>query len=45
MVILHYKKTELNQFIYETSVEISVDELIKELREVCNMRVILDHLS
>ena len=33
MVILHYKKTELNQFLYETTVEISIDELIKELRE------------
>ena len=45
MVILHYKKSELNQFLYETTVEISIEELLKEMRDVCNLRVILDHLS
>lgn len=31
MVVIHYKKTELNQFRWETTTKISVDELIQSL--------------
>lgn len=44
MVILHYKKTDLNQFLFETTVEQEVEQLIIDLKAVCNKRVVLDHL-
>lgn len=31
MVLLHYKKTEHNQFLYETTADQSIDETIKQL--------------
>lgn len=31
MVLIHFKKTENNQFLYETKASIPTDELIKEL--------------
>ena len=31
MVILHYKKTDLNQFLYETHAGVKVEDLIDEL--------------
>ena len=33
MVKIHYKKTETNQFLYDTTVTINIDQLIKELVE------------
>ncbi len=33
MVLIHYKKTDFNQFLFETTVNIPVDELIKQLVE------------
>ena len=31
MVILHVKRTDLNQFLYETNTAVQVDELLKTL--------------
>ena len=31
MVILHIKRTDLNQFLYETNTSVPVDELLKTL--------------
>jgi hypothetical protein len=44
MVILHYKKTDLNQFLYESTLDTSVESLIEDLQKTCNLRVSLDHL-
>lgn len=33
MVLIHYKKTELNQFLYETPANTPIDLVIKELVE------------
>jgi len=33
MVILHYKKSDANTFLYETFAAIQVDELVKVLTE------------
>ena len=33
MVVLHYKKTDLNQFLFETSTSIKVDQLLYDLCE------------
>ena len=33
MVVLHYKKTDLNQFLYETYSEVKIDDLISEVCE------------
>jgi hypothetical protein len=42
MVILHIKRSEGNQFFYETSTAIKFDELLKELVCVNNMRLKID---
>lgn len=44
MVILHYKKSEQNQFLYITTVDTPVEKLIIELCLVNNMRIKLDRL-
>lgn len=31
MVVLHYKKSDLNQFLFETNTSIKVDDLIDEM--------------
>jgi uncharacterized protein YndB with AHSA1/START domain len=33
MVLLHYKKTEHNQFLFETTVNAPVEKVIEELVE------------
>ena len=33
MVVLHYKKTDLNQFLFETYTAIKVQDLLNELCE------------
>jgi hypothetical protein len=33
MVVLHYKKTDLNQFLYETHSQVKIDDLINEVCE------------
>lgn len=45
MVLLHYKKTEHNQFLYETTVNSPIEKVIDELVEVSNLRVVLDRLA
>lgn len=45
MVLLHYKKTEHNQFLYETKVSIPVEQIINELVEVNNLRLVIDRLA
>lgn len=35
MVVLHYKKTDLNQFLMETNTAIKIDDLIVD---VCNSK-------
>lgn len=31
MVVLHYKKTDLNQFLMETHCDIKIDDLIEDV--------------
>ncbi|CAD8045008.1 unnamed protein product [Paramecium primaurelia] len=45
MVLIHYKKTELNQFLYECNGNTPNDQVIKDLVEINNMRIILDRLA
>jgi hypothetical protein len=33
MVLLHYKKTEMNQFLYETPANTPIEIIIKEMTE------------
>ena len=33
MVLIHYKKTDKNQFLYETTVTIPIEELLPQLVE------------
>ena len=33
MVVLHYKKTDLNQFLYETHTGIKIEDLIQDVCE------------
>eukprot|EP01017_Pseudomicrothorax_dubius_P049280 TRINITY_DN9143_c0_g1_i1.p1 TRINITY_DN9143_c0_g1~~TRINITY_DN9143_c0_g1_i1.p1 ORF type:complete len:306 (-),score=58.42 TRINITY_DN9143_c0_g1_i1:22-891(-) len=44
MVLIHFKKSDNNQFLYETTVSIPVDQLIGELVEVNNLRLSLDKI-
>jgi hypothetical protein len=45
MVLLHYKKTDLNQFLYETYCDIPVEQLLEELVEINNLRLKLDRAA
>ena len=46
MVLIHCKyKGEEQQFLYETTVEIGVKDLIKELVEVHNLRLRIQRLK
>lgn len=42
MVILHYKRTDNNTFLYETFADIPVAELLAKLVELNNMRLHVD---
>ena len=42
MVVLHLKKTELNQFLYETYCGIKCEDLLNEL---CESKKTLNHSS
>ena len=44
MVLIHYKKSDQNQFLYESTVQIPVEDLVKELVEVNNLRLKVDRL-
>jgi len=45
MVLLHFKRSEGNQFLYETTTSITIDKLVDELVQVNNMRLKLDRLA
>ena len=45
MVILHYKKTDHNQFLYQTVTSIKLELLIKELVIMNNLRNHVDRLA
>lgn len=45
MVVLHYKKTDHNQFLYQTLTSIKLELLIKELVIMNNMRNHVDRLA
>ena len=44
MVLIHYKKNDQNQFLYESTVQIDVKYLIAELVELNNLRLKVDRL-
>ena len=49
MVVLHFKKSEGNEFLYESNMQIKIDDLIKELCEgkyifAFNFMVIVNNL-
>lgn len=44
MVLIHYKKSDQNQFLYESTVQIPVENLLKELVELNNLRLKVDRL-
>jgi len=44
MVFIHYKKTDYDQFFYQTTTDVKVEQLIEELAEINNTRVKLDRL-
>lgn len=44
MVLIHYKKTDYDQFYYETTTDTKVEKLIEELVEINNLRIVLDRL-
>jgi len=45
MVILHVKRTDLNQFLYDTNTAIPIDELLKTLVQLNNLRLKVDMAS
>jgi hypothetical protein len=45
MVVLHFKKSEGNQFLYETNTSIKVNDLVVELVDVNNLRLKCDRAS
>lgn len=44
MVFIHYKKTDYDQFFYETSVTTKIEQVIEELVDINNLRITLDRL-
>jgi hypothetical protein len=45
MVVLHFKKTEGNEFLYETTMMITIDQLTQDLVEMNNLRLKLDRAA
>jgi hypothetical protein len=45
MVLVHYKKTDYNQFYYEAPASSPIETLIEQLVEVNNLRIAIDVLS
>ncbi len=45
MVVLHYKKTDLNQFLMETHTAIKVEELLEEVCESKYLLLIFSNLN
>jgi len=44
MVLIHYKKTDYDQFFYETPADKKIEDLIEELVTINNLRIVLDRL-
>lgn len=44
MVLLNYKKTDYNQFFYEAPAVTPIEQIITELVELNNLRIVLDRL-
>lgn len=45
MVLIHYKKTDTDQFLYNCPANTEVSALTKELVEANNLRLVIDKLS
>lgn len=45
MVLIHYKKSDQNQFLHETTVQNKVEDVLKELVELNNLRLKVDRLA
>jgi hypothetical protein len=45
MVVLHFKKSDMNQFLFETQTSKSVDDLLKDLVEINNLRLKVDRAA
>jgi hypothetical protein len=45
MVILHVKRSDTNQYLYETQTSILIEDLIKELVAINNWRLKIDRAS
>lgn len=45
MVILHIKRSDANQFLYETTTDILIEDLIKELVLINNWRLKIDRAA
>ena len=45
MVLIHLKKSDTNQFLYQSTVEIDIETLVKELVELNNLRLKVDRLA
>ncbi len=45
MVLIHYKKSDTVQFLFETPSSTEITNLINDLQTINNMRLILDRLA
>ncbi len=45
MVILHIKRSDANQFLYETTTNILIEDLVKELVAINNWRLKIDRAA
>ena len=45
MVLIHYKKTDLDQFFFNASSKTDIETLTKDLVEANNLRLVVDKLS
>jgi hypothetical protein len=45
MVILHVKRTDNNQFLYETHTGMLIQDLVKELVDLNNLRLKIDRAA
>ena len=43
--MIHFKRSDRNQFLYESSVKIKIDDRIQELVEINNLRLKVDRLA
>lgn len=45
MVLIHFKKSDHNQFLYRSTIDIPNDELLVKLCEINNLRLKVDRLA